>query len=72
MFSDEKAVDILIMAYAGLRNKRIVELCQQQGINAVGLSGVDGKVVQGLRNSGIRVKEGRIREGSVGLSGFPL
>lgn len=58
VFSDEKAVDILIMAYSGLRNKRIVELCQQYGINAIGLSGVDGKAVQGLRNKGIRVKEG--------------
>ena len=58
VFSDEKAIDILIMAYAGLRNKRIVELCQQHGINAIGLSGLDGRVVQGVRNKGIRVKEG--------------
>ena len=40
-----------------LRNKRIVEMCQQAGINAVGLSGIDGKVVQGKRNNGIRIKE---------------
>jgi acetylglutamate/LysW-gamma-L-alpha-aminoadipate kinase len=58
VFSDEKAIDILIMAYAGLKNKRIVELCQQHGINAVGLSGIDGKMIQGSRNKGIRVKEG--------------
>ena len=43
VFSDQEAIDVLIMAYAGLRNKRIVELCQRNGINAVGLSGVDGK-----------------------------
>jgi acetylglutamate/LysW-gamma-L-alpha-aminoadipate kinase len=57
VFSDEKAIDILIMAYAGLRNKRIVELCQQHGINAIGLSGLDGKVIEGKRNQGIRIKD---------------
>jgi len=57
VFSDEKALDTLIMAYAGLKNKRIVELCQQNGINAVGLSGLDGKMVEGRRNKGIRVRE---------------
>ena len=62
VFSDETALDILMMAYAGLKNKRIVELCHQHGINAVGLSGLDGKVIQGRRNKGIRVKEnGKLR-----------
>ena len=57
VFTDEESLDIMIMAYAGLRNKRMVEMCQQAGINAVGLSGIDGKVVQGKRNNGIRVRE---------------
>ena len=57
VFTNEKALDILIMAYAGLRNKRIVEMCQQNGINAIGLSGIDGRVIQGARNSGIRIRE---------------
>ena len=57
VFTDEKALDIMMMAYSGLKNKRIVELCQQKGINAVGLSGVDGKVIQSRRNKGIRVRE---------------
>ena len=55
VYSDEKLLDVMMMAYAGLRNKRIVEQCQQQGINAVGLTGLDGKTVQGTRNRGIRV-----------------
>jgi len=58
VFSDEAALDLMMMAYAGLRNKRIVELCHQHGVNAVGLSGLDGKLVQGQRNPGVRVKEG--------------
>ncbi len=57
VLSDEQAIDLQMMAYAGLKNKRIVELCQQYGINAVGLSGLDGKVIQGKRNQGIRTKE---------------
>ena len=59
VYSDEKLLDVMMMAYAGLRNKRIVELCQQHGINAVGLSGLDGKIVQGKRNQGIRVYQGK-------------
>ena len=58
VLSDENTIDLMMMAYAGVKNKRIVELLQQNGINAVGLSGVDGKVLQGKRNSGIKVREG--------------
>lgn len=62
VFSDEQALDIMMMSYSGLRNKRIVEMCQQVGINAVGLTGIDGKVIEGKRNKGIRVKEnGKLR-----------
>jgi [amino group carrier protein]-L-2-aminoadipate 6-kinase len=58
VFSDERVIDLQMMAYAGLRNKRIVETAQRLGLNAVGLSGLDGRAVQGRRNAGIRVREG--------------
>ncbi len=58
VLSDKNTIDLMMMAYAGLKNKRIVELFQQNGINAVGLSGIDGKVLQGKRNSGIKIREG--------------
>ncbi len=57
VFSDQNAIDAILMSYSGLRNKRIVELCQQKSINAVGLTGLDGRLVQGERNKGIRVRE---------------
>ena len=57
VFSDETALDVIMMAYSGLRSKRFVELCQRRGVNAIGLSGIDGRVVQGERNRGIRVRE---------------
>ena len=58
VYSDKETIDIMMMAYAGLKNKRIVEVLQQHGINAIGLSGIDGRAVQGKRNTGIRVREG--------------
>jgi len=58
VFSDTPAIDVILMSYAGLRNRRLVELCQQHGVNAVGLTGLDGRMVEGQRNRGIRVREG--------------
>lgn len=58
VYSDEKSIKLLIMAYAGLQNKKIVELCHQKGIKAIGLCGLDGALIRGKRNKGIRVKEG--------------
>lgn len=57
VFSDDDAIDAILMAYSGLRNKRLVELFQQHEVNAVGLTGLDGRLVQGVRNKGIRVIE---------------
>ncbi|MGD8777829.1 MAG: [LysW]-aminoadipate kinase [Ignavibacteria bacterium] len=57
VFTDEDAIDVMMMAYSGYKNKRIVELCQRNGINAVGLTGIDGRAVQGERNKGIRIRE---------------
>ena len=57
VFSDDNAIDAILMAYSGLRNKRLVELFQRHGVNAVGLTGMDGRLVQGVRNKGIRVME---------------
>jgi len=58
VYSDEQAMDAIMMSYAGLRCSRFVELCQQNDVNAIGLSGIDGRAVQGRRNRGIRVREG--------------
>lgn len=58
VYSDEGAIDLLLMSYAGLQNKRIVERLQRHGRNAVGLTGLDGRAVSGTRNRGIRVRQG--------------
>lgn len=62
VYTDDEALDVMLMAYSGLRNKRLVELLQMRGANAVGLTGLDGRCVQGRRNRGIRVREdGKLR-----------
>jgi len=58
VLSDEATIDLQLMAYAGLRNKRIVEAFSRRGVRAVGLTGLDGGVVRGRRNPGIRSREG--------------
>lgn len=57
VFSDENTIDLMMMAYSGLKNKRIVELLQRNGINAIGLSGLDGRMIEGKRNTGIKTRE---------------
>ncbi len=70
--SDEEMIDVMLMAYAGLRNKRLVELLHRHGVNAVGLCGLDGALVRGMRNKGIRVREGGKTLVKRDLSGKPV
>ncbi|MEI6532572.1 MAG: [LysW]-aminoadipate kinase [Candidatus Roizmanbacteria bacterium] len=58
VFTDEKAMEIFLMVYAGLANKKIVAAMQKHGVNAVGLSGVDGKLIVAKAKNDIYVKEG--------------
>jgi acetylglutamate/LysW-gamma-L-alpha-aminoadipate kinase len=58
VFTDESTIDLQLMAYAGLRNKRVVEALLMAGVRAVGLTGLDGGVIRGRRNPGIRSREG--------------
>lgn len=57
VYSDDNAIDVIMMSYAGLVRMRFVEACQKLGINAIGLSGLDGRLIEGRRNRGIRVRE---------------
>lgn len=56
-YSDPETMDIFKMVYCGLVNTSLVELCQRRGINAVGLSGVDGALLRGERKKALRVVE---------------
>ena len=52
--TDRKTLEIFIMAVAGKINTLIVEYLQQQGINAIGLTGCDGQLLMGARKKAIR------------------
>ena len=57
VYSDRNALDAIMMSYSGLVRNRFVETCQKFGVNAFGISGLDGRVIEGRRNRGIRVRE---------------
>jgi acetylglutamate/LysW-gamma-L-alpha-aminoadipate kinase len=56
-FTDEETMDVFKMAMSGLVNTDLVTGLQNQGIDAVGLSGVDGKLFYGPRKEAVRVVE---------------
>ena len=58
VYTDTKAVDIFLMVYAGLVNKHIITKLQQNGINAIGLSGIDGQLWMGKRKKAVYSQEG--------------
>ena len=52
-YTTQEVLDDFLSIYCGLVNKRLVEKMQQQGINAIGLSGVDGKLFVAKRKEKI-------------------
>jgi len=72
VLSDQTLIDLQMMAYAGLRNKRLVELLQQNEIPAIGLTGLDGALIRARRNKGIKVLEDSRKRIIRDFSGKPL
>jgi acetylglutamate/LysW-gamma-L-alpha-aminoadipate kinase len=59
-YTDRRTLELFLMTAAGLMNKELVERLQRRRVNAVGLSGLDGRLLEGKRKSVIRiVEEGR-------------
>ncbi len=60
-YTDEASLDVVEMSLSGLINKRLVRLLQQKNVSAIGVSGVDARIL---------VAEKILREGEdVGLVG---
>jgi acetylglutamate/LysW-gamma-L-alpha-aminoadipate kinase len=58
--TDRRTLEIFEMVYCGSTNKGWVERFQRRGVNAVGLSGLDGRIWEGPRKDAIRVvRDGR-------------
>jgi acetylglutamate/LysW-gamma-L-alpha-aminoadipate kinase len=58
VYTDEAALDVFLMVYAGMVNKKIVAMLQQNGVNAAGVSGVDGLIWQAKHKKVILSREG--------------
>jgi acetylglutamate/LysW-gamma-L-alpha-aminoadipate kinase len=61
-YTDEATLDVLKMVYSGKVNKTIIETMRKKGINAIGLSGLDGGLLKGKRKEAIRIVEGGKRK----------
>ncbi|MEM7034505.1 MAG: [LysW]-aminoadipate kinase [Chloroflexota bacterium] len=55
--TDRRTLEIFEMVYCGQMNKGIVEKLQQRGVNAVGMSGIDGRLWEGKRKAAIKIVE---------------
>ena len=62
-YTDPETLKIFQMVYCGSVNKDYVARLQARGVNAVGLSGVDGRLFEGRQKVAIRSvdEEGRVR-----------
>ncbi len=61
-YTDRETIDVMLMTYCGKVNKTIVGIFQQKGINAVGLSGIDGQIATGRRKPVMRgTEDGKIK-----------
>ncbi len=50
-YTDLQTLEAVEMMLSGLINKRLVRSLQQNGVNAIGLSGVDGKILTAKRTT---------------------
>jgi acetylglutamate/LysW-gamma-L-alpha-aminoadipate kinase len=65
-FTDERTMEVFSMVLPGRLNTDLVAGLRGEGVDAVGLSGVDGGLLTGPRKSAVRVVEGdrrKIRRG---------
>ena len=56
-YTDRETLEIFEMVYCGKGNKALVEAFQMRGVNAVGLSGLDGRIFEGKRKDTITILE---------------
>jgi len=57
-FTDRETMEILAMVMGGRINKLLVERLQGLGVDALGLSGVDGRLLEAVRKPTLRIVEG--------------
>ncbi len=53
-YTDRKTMEIFLMAVNGKINSLLVEQLQKMGVNAVGLSGLDGRLIEAIRKTSVQ------------------
>ena len=54
-YTDKETAEIFTMVMSGRINKTIVQMLQKNGINAIGLSGMDGKTIEANRKKKLMI-----------------
>src|SRR6202030_2114447 len=67
--TDEKSIDATSMVLNGLINTRILAICRELEIDAVGLSGVDAGLVRAHRRAPMKLDDGSERTVDYGFVG---
>ena len=67
--TDEEALRIVTMVYAGWCSKHITAMLQAEGCNAIGLSGADGNVIRASRRPAMKASAGNAE--AAGVKGQP-
>src|SRR5687768_1098204 len=57
--TDAKSIDITAMVLSGLINTRILSICRQLNIDAVGVSGVDAGLIRAHRRPPVKLEDGQ-------------
>jgi acetylglutamate/LysW-gamma-L-alpha-aminoadipate kinase len=57
-YTDRQTLEIYTMAAVGKINTFLVEALQKRGVNAIGLSGVSARLMEGTRKDAVRIVEG--------------
>jgi acetylglutamate kinase len=67
--TDEKSIEVTTMVLNGLINTRILAICRDLNIDAVGLSGVDAGLVRAHRRGPVKIEDGSERTIDFGFVG---
>ena len=70
-YTDKETAEIFTMVMSGRINKTIVQMLQKNGINAIGLSGIDAKIIQADRKKRLLIinEKGRTQAIDGGYTG---
>jgi acetylglutamate/LysW-gamma-L-alpha-aminoadipate kinase len=64
-YTDKETAEIFTMVMSGRINKTIVQMLQKNGINAIGLSGIDAKVIQADRKKKLLIMNEKGRKQAI-------